>query len=371
MCTLIRSAAGMALCNRRIINPAVLTRFLVRLPDQSDDSVRKLLFPDDPQDVPRAVELMEAIIELLACDFGQVDADTAADLDSIRLLALILKSILTPFITPDMSLMEQMTHLSTYAHLTFTLFCMNRLMFMSNQLHAEAGSYAIPLERLFGKLCMLGGHNSVMSYAQAIERLGQACDLQAVYLRQPDLDQGQRQISMKRSEGVDHLNMVSWTGHAIASDCHIPSAWDEGSKIAQGIFAKLRFPPQSYNYAAIFSDPEIDMLRPFGDGKYPGVESDTDRSIIIPMATSATVPSSTASPPTSTPSAQAIASALSTEVTPSIPSNSAILSTAPSTSITLSTAPFTDSGNPSTETTAAPDDDDDIEDQGDGILFES
>ncbi|KAF7372252.1 hypothetical protein MVEN_00084700 [Mycena venus] len=369
----------MALCNGRIINPAVLTRFLTRLPDQSDDSVRKLLFPDDPQDAPRAVELMEAIIELLACDFGQVDADTAADLDSIRLLALILKSILAPFIMPDMSLTEQMTHFSTYAHLTFTLFRMNRLMFMSNQLYGDSQSmiknaffclakqqkldptqpfYLFqvgddPLERLFGKLRMLGGHNSAMSYAQAIERLGHACDLQAVYLRQPDLDQGQRRISMKRSEGVDHLNMVSWTGHALVSDCHIPSAWDEGGKIVQGIFAKLRFLPQSYNYAAIFSDPEIDMLRPFGDGKYPGVESDTDRSIIIPMATSATVPSSTASP-----------------VTPSIPSNSAILSTAPSTSVTLSTALFTDSGNPSTETTAAPDDDDDIEDRGNGIPFE-
>ncbi|KAJ7153162.1 hypothetical protein C8R43DRAFT_885956 [Mycena crocata] len=81
ICTLIRSAGGMALNNGRIINPAVLTRFPARLPDQSNDSVCKLLFPDDPQDVPRAVELMNAIIDLLECDFGQVDADTAADLD--------------------------------------------------------------------------------------------------------------------------------------------------------------------------------------------------------------------------------------------------------------------------------------------------
>ncbi|KAF7355837.1 hypothetical protein MVEN_00912000 [Mycena venus] len=381
LCTLIRSAAGMALCNGRIINPAVLTRFLARLPDQSDDSVRKLLFPDDPQDVPRAVELMEAIIELIACDFGQVDANTAADLDSIRLLALILKSILAPFITPDMSLTEQMTHLSTYAHLTFTLFCMNRLTFMSNQLYGDSQSmiknaffclakkqkldptqpsYLFqvgddPLERLFGKLRMLGGHNSAMSYAQAIERLGHACDLQAVYLRQPDLDQGQRRISMKRSEGVDHLNMVSWTGHAIAGDCHILSAWDEGSKIARGIFEKLRFPPQSYNYAAIFSNPEIDMLRPFGDGKYPGVESDTDRSMIVPKATSATSPSSTPSPSTSTSAPSTSTSDPSTSATP-----------------TPSAAPFKDStaANPSDETTATHDDDDDIDDQGDGIPFE-
>ncbi|KAJ7156777.1 hypothetical protein C8R46DRAFT_1294525 [Mycena filopes] len=303
ICTLIRSAAGMAMCNSRIINPAVLSRLLARLPDQSTDSVQRLLFPDDPQDVPRAVELMEGIIDFLACDFGDVDPDTAADLDSIRLLAVLLKSILAPFITPDMSLRltEQMTHLrSTYAHLTFTLFRLNRLTFMSNQLYGDSQSmiknaffclakqqeldpnqpfYLFqvgddPLEKLFGKLRMMGGHNSAMSYAQAIERLGHACDLQSVYLRQPDLDQGQRRISMTRAEGVDHLNMASWTGNAIAGDCHAPEAWDEGSKVAQEILAKLRFPAHSYDYRNIFADEEIDMLRPFGGNKYPGVESD-------------------------------------------------------------------------------------------------
>ncbi|KAF8199231.1 hypothetical protein K438DRAFT_1759131 [Mycena galopus ATCC 62051] len=140
LCTLLRSAAGMALCNGRIINPAVLTRFMARLPEQTDDSVRKLLFPDDPQDVPRAVELMEAIIDFIACNFGEVDADTAADFDSFRLLAIMLKSILAPFITLDMSLTEQMTHLLTYTHILFTLFRMNRLTFMSNQLYRNSQS---------------------------------------------------------------------------------------------------------------------------------------------------------------------------------------------------------------------------------------
>ncbi|KAK7007144.1 hypothetical protein R3P38DRAFT_3403891 [Favolaschia claudopus] len=386
LCTLIRSAAGMALCNGRIINPAVLTRFLARLPDLSEDSVRKILFPDDPQDVPRAVELMEAIIDFLAFDFGQVNADTAADLDSIRLLALILKSILAPFVTPNMSLTEQMTHLSTYAHLTFTLFRLNRLTFMSNQLYGDSQSMVKnaffclakqqkldprlpfylfqvgddPLERLFGKLRMLGGHNTAMSYAQAIERLGHACDLQAVFLRQPDLDQGQRRISMRRSEGVDHLNMVSWTGHAIAGDCHIPSVWEDGRKVAEQIFAKLCFPSESYNYATIFSNAEIDMLRPFGDGKYPGVESDVDRSIVLTTATSATPPSSSLSPS-------------STSLSPSSSplTQTPFATTAPVSPSTSSHLPsVSNSSDAPSEVTAPPDPDDDMEDQSEGITFE-
>lgn len=344
---------------------------------------------------------MQSVMEILNCDFGSVDADIAADLDSIRLLALVLKSILAPFITPDMSLTEQMTHLSTFAHLTFTLFRANRLTFMSNQLYGDSQSMVKnaffclakqqkldptqpfylfqvgddPLERLFGKLRMLGAHNSAMSYAQAIERLGHACDLQSVYLRQPDLDQGQRCINMTRSEGVDHLNMVSWTGNAIAGECHILSVWDDGCNIARDIFAKLRFPWDSYDYAAIFSDSEIDMLRPFGDGKYPGVESDTDRSIIIPKATptSAAIPSSSiqtipSAPSTNTPTSAAIPSS-STGALPSVsaaihPSSTQALPSAPSTNNSPSAAP-------STESIIAPhDEDNDIEDQGDGIPFE-
>ncbi|KAJ7915199.1 hypothetical protein B0H13DRAFT_2456801 [Mycena leptocephala] len=363
--------------------------------NQSDESVRKILFPDDPQDVPHAVELMESIIEILSCDFGQAEADAAADLDSIRLLALLLKSILAPFITPTMSLSEQMTHLSTYAHLTFTLFRLNRLTFMSNQLYGDSQSmiknaffclakqqqldptkpfYLFqvgddPLERLFGKLRMLGGHNSAMSYAQGIERLGHACDLQAVYLRQPDLDQGQRRISMNRAEGVDHLNMVSWTGHAIAGDCHTASVWDEVLKSRKQIFKKLRFPLHSYDYAAIFSDLEIDMLRPFGDGKYPGVESDVDRSTITtPTISSATPPSSfpSASTPTPASSGPVIRPPHSEQHTYSISCLNSLALLNPNSS----TAPGPSSS--SSRNPRSPNNDDDLEDESaDGIPFEA
>jgi hypothetical protein len=63
------------------------------------------------------------------------------------------------------------------------------------------------LERLFGKLCMLGGHNSAMNYLQAIDCLGHVCDLQGAFMHNPDLEQGERHLSMSRLEGVDHLTM--------------------------------------------------------------------------------------------------------------------------------------------------------------------
>jgi len=47
--------------NDVIINRLILEQYLNRLPNQTRDSVEKLLNPADPQDVPRAIELIRAL----------------------------------------------------------------------------------------------------------------------------------------------------------------------------------------------------------------------------------------------------------------------------------------------------------------------
>ncbi|KAF7354428.1 hypothetical protein MVEN_01131800 [Mycena venus] len=207
ICTLLRSPAGIVLNNGRVINPTMLARYLIQLPNQNTESVHALLFPHDSQHVPCAVELLLSVIMVGKRDYGSMDADTCADVDSLRLLASVIKSILEPFTNTTMSLTDQITSLATFSHLSFTLFRCSRLQYMSNQLYGDsqtmvknalfclAKQQALdptqpfylfqvgddPLECLFGKLRMLGGHNSAMNYAQAIDRLGHACDLQGAF----------------------------------------------------------------------------------------------------------------------------------------------------------------------------------------------
>ncbi|KAJ7678654.1 hypothetical protein B0H17DRAFT_844074, partial [Mycena rosella] len=315
ICTCLRSQAGIILNNGRLINPAMLARYLIRLPQQTSDTVHKLLFPDDPQDVPRAIELMQAAIDLGNLDYGTIDADTCADVDALRLLGAVIKSLLEPFINTKMSLTEQFTSLSTFAHLSFSLFRVSRTDYMSNQLYGDSQTMiknAIfclakqqqldptdpfylfetgddPLERLFGKMRMDGGHNSAMNYSQAIDRLGHACDLQGAFMRNPYLEQGERRLSMSRSEGVDHLTMKSWTGDLVAGHCSLPATWAAGRDIAIEILSKTPIDPAEYDYDKIFAyeehddeDPDlrVDMLRVFGQGIYPGVDDLVDRSAI-------------------------------------------------------------------------------------------
>jgi hypothetical protein len=54
--------------NDVIVNRLILEEYLVLLPNRTRESVRKLLNPADPQDVPRAIELICAVADLRTLD---------------------------------------------------------------------------------------------------------------------------------------------------------------------------------------------------------------------------------------------------------------------------------------------------------------
>ncbi|KAJ7872498.1 hypothetical protein B0H14DRAFT_2344661, partial [Mycena olivaceomarginata] len=312
ICTLLL----IVLNNGCVINSAMLARYLTWLPRHSSESVHKMLYPHDLQDVPRAIELLEAVVAVGEMDYGNMDANTCADMDALQLLGSVVKAILEPFTNVHMNLTKQITSLSTFAHLSFTLFRVSRTQYMSNRLYGDSQTMvknAIfclakqqildptqpfylfqvgddPLKRLFGKLRMLGGNNTAMSYSQAIDRLGHASDLQGAFIRNPDLDQSEQRLNMSRAEGVDHLSMGSFTGNLIAGSCHLPSAWVDSRDKAIALFKKSAVTPQEYNYLNIFSDGKTNMLAPFGNGLYPGVNFDQnipDHSEIIEVTATA------------------------------------------------------------------------------------
>lgn len=139
-CTLLRTRKGMKLNNGHSVTSAVLARYLAWLPEQDESSITKLLNPDDPQDVPRAVELMQAIISLskLKVDTISGDVGMCADMVAIKALGAILESLLVPFIDITLSLQEQVAFLSRYAHLTFTFFQLHRSAFMPHVLFYDS-----------------------------------------------------------------------------------------------------------------------------------------------------------------------------------------------------------------------------------------
>ena len=77
-------------------------------------------------------------------------------------------------------------------------------------------------------------------------------------------------------EHCDHLKPSSWKGNLISSTCNPQAAWEAG-RVRVGVV--LGSHHIQANFTEIFSNPNVDMLRPFADGLYPGISSDPDPSI--------------------------------------------------------------------------------------------
>ncbi|KIK40925.1 hypothetical protein CY34DRAFT_24572 [Suillus luteus UH-Slu-Lm8-n1] len=217
-CTLLCNCKGMKLVHGHSINSAVLARYLLWLPDQDETSILKLLNPDDPQDVPCAIELMQAIIALSKNKFDTATlcVGECADIAAIKVLGAILESILLPFIDITLSLHQQIAHLSRYTHLIFMFFHLHHSTFMPHMLYYDSQTmvknacFCIAkqqkldrsqkfwliqtggncLEKLFSITHMRGQHNLAMNYLQALDCIGAAKNINTIFKKHPDLESG-------------------------------------------------------------------------------------------------------------------------------------------------------------------------------------
>ncbi|KAG2158373.1 uncharacterized protein EDB93DRAFT_1238125 [Suillus bovinus] len=89
-CMLIHSPAGIVLNNTQlstqfrflIFNAMMLSRYLIWLPMYDEASVMKLLHPDDPQDVPWVIELMQAIVEFSKFQHSLLNNSFSTDINT-------------------------------------------------------------------------------------------------------------------------------------------------------------------------------------------------------------------------------------------------------------------------------------------------
>ncbi|KAG5634212.1 hypothetical protein H0H81_002859 [Sphagnurus paluster] len=282
ICTLLRLQSGIVLNNGRVVNPNLLSRYLPLVPGYDTNHVTRLLVnPDNSEDVPRAVELKRGIIMLGKMPITDNSPEIIANRDAIRLLGELLEAFLAPFTTPSFSLSDCVRGLSKFASIRRFTDGSEELGLAKQQL-LNSGDPFYPfdvgdnaLEELFGRIRMIGGHNAAMNYKQG------AVDIDAVLKRNPDMDPGSSRTKIDRIEGVDHLNKESWTGDVTSGSCDIGLAWKEGSTAAANAFRTSQVPSSMYDHPTIFRTPGVDLLRPFGGDKYPGIENDGDRSVHV------------------------------------------------------------------------------------------
>lgn len=129
------------------------------------------------------------------------------------------------------------------------------------------------LELLFGRARMQGGRTPNFSYKQLVGRLCAAMDLDAIFPRQPQLDQGHKQRDVRRSEDRDHLNPESWDPELlVVRKVRLASSWRDGREQAEQALANFGI---CTTVEPIFqNEPGIDPMRPNGNNVYPGVGRD-------------------------------------------------------------------------------------------------
>ncbi|KAI1784985.1 hypothetical protein LXA43DRAFT_900727, partial [Ganoderma leucocontextum] len=303
------------LINQTILNVESIRRQLRRDPSLSEHDIAVLTKPTDTQDVPRAVRFLDTLANLASLPPSD-DPTEFQEATYLSVVAEMFHSFMLAFIQVDWSLSQQLTSLSKYAHMAFVLFSRQGINTMPHQLYGDTqctvknafmcvakqqlldGTQPFylfwlgddRLEALFGIIRMLGAHNPNFSLLQLLDRIGAALDIDAVYTRHPKLHPGHRRLKVNTAEKADHLNPESWLGDACANNVNLESVWLRGSERA--LAALRRISICDVDLHRIFDKTRIlDMLRPWGDGKYPGCSREPDRSV-EPLLPSAAPPES-------------------------------------------------------------------------------
>ncbi|KAG1738589.1 uncharacterized protein EDB91DRAFT_1249111 [Suillus paluster] len=261
-CTLLRSRAGMHLNNGCCINATMIECYLVWLPDVDESHSQKLVYPDDPQDVPRAVELMGAVIKLASLPNLPNNVNVIADFDAIKLLAKILRSLLNPFIDVNFSLTEQVLYYDSKTFAKNMVFCILKQQKLD------------PSECFF----FLDAGDDALKLEFAFLRIG-------VYACNSDLSHGHRRLNLKRADGVDHVSHFMWVGDVVAGHCDLPSVWHQGRDKVIAILSYSQIPSSAYDFETLFSPGSgIDLLCIFGGSRYPAIheDDDEDSSLLAP-----------------------------------------------------------------------------------------
>ena len=273
------------------------------MPGTTEDSVDKFLYPQDPMDIPRAIELIQAVASLCFLDKSQFDPGQQKTVNAIQLVGSLFHCLTQPFLNRDLNLIEQFVSLSKYSHMALALYRRNATSFMPGQLYHDTqtmvkGAFfylarqtildgSLPvllmlcgddrLENLFGRVRMQGAHNSAVDQGTLLHRFAAAMDLTRIMTVHPSWDVGHRRLNYSRLEHYDHLNPSSWKGNLRADSCVPADAWTEGRKQAELELCRHHV---EINFEEIFNIPDVDMLRPLPGGKFPGHTEEPDRSIL-------------------------------------------------------------------------------------------
>ena len=309
-----------------VLTAQLLKRHLLKQGLKDERGINALLSPKDKQDVKLMYDLLSSIAILPPA----LDTDSPSEQQSrkiLRLLGNLYSHLLEVYTNINLSLHQQLVHLSAAAHLILAFYTKEKGGSMPSQLFFDLmtmiknvyfcvaktqiddpdGSFWIillgsdPLEALFGKVRTIQGNDSNVDQLQLANRTDSAVICTRILAENPDWERGPRRLNLKTwtqeagdvSAKLDHINPRLWRGNVAVKNVVLLTCWSEGRRVAETQLSGA-------GWTAPFDEMErgegFDMFCPFGqnrmvlmDGLTEGERNEDDEEVDIgPPATGAT-----------------------------------------------------------------------------------
>lgn len=205
--------------------------------------------------------------------------------------------MLLPYICVDLSLTEQLTYLSTSAHMLLAMAHEDRAgtMLMPTQLYVDImimiknvffcvaktkvdnpdGRFFLMLlgtdrlEELFGILRTMVGNDSSIDIYQLVLRLSGTTEVSGILAQHPEWDRAPRRLKLPTlsKEGieifkdVDHIKPSSWRGDVSVKNVNLKTCWMMGQYLIKHLVPRLDTVLVNLE---VERNPDINILQPFG-----------------------------------------------------------------------------------------------------------
>ncbi|KAJ7598326.1 hypothetical protein C8J56DRAFT_1091577 [Mycena floridula] len=290
------------------ITPSVMKEHF-REAGLTESHIRSVFNPSDKQDVKLAYDMLNDIWNLPEPTAGKrpgfIEART-----SLQLFGEFVFHLFYPYVCVDLSLSEQLEHLSAAAHLSLALFIDDKAgkAFLPSQLYLDImimiknvyfcvakamiddpeGSFWIillgtdRLESLFGILRTMVGNDANLDILQLVLRLTGCTEIANILAKYPQWQKTPRRLKLplldRESRQIpneaDHINPQAWRGDVTNRHVSLISSWKGGRSLVE---KKYSFVADLLTTAE--ANPKTTILSPFGKLLVPEV------SIVSPSGT--------------------------------------------------------------------------------------
>jgi len=275
----------------------------------SADHIRSLFNPEDQQDVKMAFDMLKDIWSLSRSSSNSHRGFLEAR-EALWTLGKLLYHMVFPYLCVDLSLSEQIEHLSAAGHLALVLYRLAGKEFIPTNLYADLmimiknavfsvakakiddpeGEFWLillgtdRLEELFGILRTMVGNDANLDILQLVSRLAGTTEVSNILAKYPQWDRSPRRLklpAMSREskeipDSVDHIKPASWRGNVKLKDISLQTSWNRGRRIVEQECEGLKHVLDTLDNAE-----GVDILSPFGILLFtiPLADDDIDESL--------------------------------------------------------------------------------------------